>query len=166
MDYENNDYFGFDEQSGGYFPFQGVMSNAKQIDTIEITGNTVTIKYNDNNEYSASADVEKNSGIVTIKNLSESWNNNYAKNGIAMESLLAIIFKNAHPISLEYRTNSYTVPTGITPASGETFDSIVETWGQNKTDIYGVGLINRGQANETVTRLIFPDASYITLIGW
>lgn len=166
MDYDKKDYFGFNAQAGGYFPFEGVISNAKQINTIEISGNTAVINYNDNNEYSVSADVEKNSGVVTIKNLSESWNDIYSKNDIGMESLLAMIFKNAHPVSLEYRTNSYVVPQSITPATGETFDSIVETWGQNKTDIYGVGLLNRGQSNETVTRLIFPDASYITLTGW
>ena len=34
MDNENKEYFGFNAHSGGYFPFEGVMDNDKEIDEI------------------------------------------------------------------------------------------------------------------------------------
>lgn len=184
MDYINKDYFGFNAQSGGYFPFQGVMSNGKPIKDIKVNSNSATITYVDDEladenkvKYFVSADVVKKGENTEIKNISENWgsnlwSNNYSADNIGMESLLAMIAHNAKPISLEYKENSYTVPTGITPATGETFDSIIETWGTDEetlqpiTSIYGIGVLNRGQATETFTRLIFPDASFITLIGW
>lgn len=58
----------------------------------------------------------------------------------------------------------------------ETFDTITEYWYDNestayevpiiKSKIFGVGIWHKGQDDEEVIRLIFPDGSWTLLEGW
>ena len=88
------------------------------------------------------------------------------------ESLLAMLLPSGitrHPDRVTYTSNnsSYIFPD---PLLGETFDTYKEDWLEDNvvtySQIYGVGIINRGQANEQVTRLIFPDMTFVSLINF
>lgn len=74
-----------------------------------------------------------------------------------------------HPDRVTYTDSdpSYIPPT---PVAGETFDTYKEDWLDNGTVIftqkYGVGVLNKGTATEQVTRLIFPDLTYVSLINF
>jgi hypothetical protein len=74
-----------------------------------------------------------------------------------------------HPDRVTYTDTdpSYTPPT---PATGETFDTYKEDWLDGntvtKTQTFGVGVLNKGTSNEQVTRLIFPDLTYVSLINF
>ena len=77
---------------------------------------------------------------------------------------------NKHPDILEYIDDEYERPEGITPETGETFDSITETWdsgGENEQTVtWGVGIIGKGTDSEIVNRMIYPDGTEISLINF
>lgn len=53
---------------------------------------------------------------------------------------------------------------------GETFDTYTEKWIKEdvvtRTHVWGVGVINRGADDETVTRLVYPDRTFVELEGF
>ena len=71
----------------------------------------------------------------------------------------------SRPDSLVYTDSdpAYTPPETV--LSGETFDTITEVYSDERI-VYGVGVTGKGTSSETVTRLIFPDGFYTTLVGW
>lgn len=99
------------------------------------------------------------------------------KYGINKETAVALMIacggetpKTGHPDILEYIDNEYERPEGITPETGETFDSIVETWDSGgedeRTVTWGVGIIGKGTDSEIVNRMIYPDGTEISLINF
>lgn len=70
-----------------------------------------------------------------------------------------------HPDELIYTDSDagYTPP--VTPAAGETFDTVTEVYG-NVRNVFGIGVTGKGTSGETFTRIIYPDGNYITLTGW
>ena len=71
-----------------------------------------------------------------------------------------------HPDDLTYTDSD---PDYVPPASvqtGETFDTITETWADGSQDVFGVGVLNKGADDETIIRLIYPDGSEMTFTGW
>lgn len=71
-----------------------------------------------------------------------------------------------HPDSLTYTDSDqqYVPPT---PLTGETFDTITETYTALQIQrVWGIGVTDKGGSNETVTRLVYPDKSYCMLTNF
>lgn len=83
---ENKDYFGFNAHSGGYFPFEGVMDNDKEIDEINVdrTNSIATVKYADGYTFSVSATITETASGYKISNVQKSWQapQNNQNNGV------------------------------------------------------------------------------------
>lgn len=53
----------------------------------------------------------------------------------------------------------------------ETFDTVTEIWYDEsgtlvKSQIFGIGVYHKGQADEEATRLVYPNGDRIMLEGW
>ena len=71
-----------------------------------------------------------------------------------------------HPNVILYTDNDSTFEAPDT-ASGETFDTFTEIWTEdNERRVWGVGSFNKGTSNEKVTRLIYPDKTYVVLVNF
>ena len=71
-----------------------------------------------------------------------------------------------HPDAVIYTDNdtAYEAPD---TAQGETFDTYTEAWTEdNERRVWGVGVFNKGAENEKVTRLIYPDKTYVVLVNF
>lgn len=79
---EKRDYFGFNNYSGGYCKFEGILANGKEIDNISASINennsTVTIEttYSDENvkRFESSYEFSNNDNTVTLSNIKKYWN--------------------------------------------------------------------------------------------
>jgi len=69
------------------------------------------------------------------------------------------------PTSLVYTDSDPDYVPPETVLSGETFDTVTEVY-QDRAEVYGIGVTGKDTSSETVTRLIFPDGGYITLVNW
>jgi len=88
--------------------------------------------------------------------------------------IAAGLMKKGHPDKLTYTDNDtdYELPEGITKEENETFDTVKELWkaktedDEDRTVVWGVGILNKNQDNETVNRMIYPDGTQISLINF
>lgn len=99
----------------------------------------------------------------SVVNVVESGNNNAVSSNAVYLYLKKI---KDHPDDLTYTDSD---PDYVPPASvqtGETFDTITETWADGSQDVFGVGVLNKGADDETITRFIYPDGSEMTFTGW
>ncbi len=74
-----------------------------------------------------------------------------------------------HPTRTTYVENDANyVPPDV--RAGETFDTYTEVWVKEnvvvRQHVWGIGMFNRGAINETVTRLIYPDRTYVEFVGF
>ena len=161
---------------GGMAYFPAVfLSNGKKLASVTADSgtHTVTAEFSDENVYSVTGRVSHSGNVTEITKLSALWNGADAPVNAAFLGLLPDS-SDVHPDRLTYKDYDpdYELPEDITPASGETFDTITETW-YAKTDvdedinvIWGVGILNKGTSGETAVRLIYPDFSQLELVGF
>ena len=91
-------------------------------------------------------------------------NDNAVSSGAVYNFINAIF--DSHPVDSEYKENDedYVKPASV--QTGETFDSITQTYSDGTKEIYGIGILNRGEDNEVVSRLVYPDKTSMTFTGW
>ena len=75
-----------------------------------------------------------------------------------------------HPDTVIY-TDSDTGYRMPDPAQNETFDTFTEVWESESLEktvrrVWGVGVVNKGKENERVTRLVYPDKTFVTLVNF
>ena len=75
-----------------------------------------------------------------------------------------------HPDTVIY-TDSDSTYSAPDTAQNETFDTFTEVWNNDDPEkivrrVWGVGVLNKGKENERVTRLVYPDKTFVTLVNF
>ena len=178
----NMSKYGYNFTGGGFLEYEGVSADGKHLGniTVDRDNSTVTVNYADGSVCTVTADISQNGNVSTITRAFGSWTNSGSVSDVpAKYSLLAMLLNGGsgdpvHPDRLTYTDDDpdYELPEDITPASGETFDTITETWyaktagGEDINVVWGVGILNKGTSDETAVRLIYPDFSQLELVGF
>lgn len=78
----NRDYYDLKSYAGGYFPFDGVFDNNKQIQSISVDrdNSTATVNYTDGYYFTVSATITKSGNNYTISNIQKTWGHSNGNN--------------------------------------------------------------------------------------
>lgn len=171
--------YGYDYVNGGFVGYEGVSADGKDFTdiTIDRENSTVTAHYSDGTVYAVTADISNNGNTTTINSAFGTWTNAGTETDVpAKYSLMAMLLQagsgsDGHPDKLSYTDDDteYTLPEGITPLTGETFDTVTELWRAKTADeqdaavVWGIGVLNKGADNEKVSRMIYTDGTWIDL---